>query len=187
MADSRWVGLIGIFTIFAIAYSMSNNRKAINKRLVLSGLVLQILMAVFVLKIEFGQNLFRCLGDFVTAILHFSDEGAGFVFGPLVRQPEKLKELFGAGADYIFAFRVVPTIIFVSSLVTISYYLGIMQRLVQMVAKVVAAIMGASGSEALSNAASIFVGQVEAQLLIRPYVPSMTMSELLASMAGSMA
>jgi len=187
MAGSRWVGLIGIVTIFAIAYLMSNNRKAINKRLVFSGLLLQILMAVFVLKIELGQQLFRSLGDFVTAILHFSDEGAGFVFGPLVRQPEKLKELFGVGADYIFAFRVVPTIIFVSSLVTISYYLGIMQRIVQMVAKVVAAVMGASGSEALSNAASIFVGQVEAQLLIRPYVPSMTMSELLASMAGSMA
>jgi len=94
---------------------------------------------------------------------------------------------FGDGAGYIFAFRVVPTIIFVSSLVSISYYLGIMQRLVQVVAKVVAVLMGASGGEALSNAASVFVGQVEAQLLIRPYVPSMTMSELLASMTGSMA
>ncbi len=187
MADSRWVGLIGIVTIFGIAYLMSNNRKAINLRLVVAGLTLQILMAVFVLKIEFGQNLFKALGDFVTAILHFSDEGAGFVFGPLVKNPEQLKEMFGVGADYIFAFRVVPTIIFVSSLVTISYYLGIMQRIVQVVAKVVAAVMGVSGSEALSNAASVFVGQVEAQLLIRPYVASMTMSELLASMAGSMA
>src|SRR5208282_4215131 len=87
----------------------------------------------------------------------------------------------------IFAFRVIPTIIFVASLVSISYYLGIMQKVVQIVARFVAVVMGASGSEALSNAASVFVGQVEAQLLIRPYVPSMTMSELLASMTGSMA
>ncbi|MBI4533595.1 MAG: NupC/NupG family nucleoside CNT transporter [Candidatus Melainabacteria bacterium] len=166
---------------------MSNNRKAINYRLVVSGLALQILMAVFVLKVELGQQLFRTIGDFVTAVLHFSDEGAGFVFGPLVRNPETLLKLFGPGADYIFAFRVVPTIIFVSSLVTISYYLGIMQRVVKLVARVVAVVMGASGSEALSNAASIFVGQVEAQLLIRPYIASMTMSELLASMSGSMA
>jgi CNT family concentrative nucleoside transporter len=183
----RFVGFIGIFVILATAFLMSNNRKAINYRLVISGLILQLVMAVFVLKVELGQNLFKTIGDIITALLHFSDSGASFVFGPLVNQPENMLKLFGAGADYIFAFRVVPTIIFVSSLVTISYYLGIMQKVVQIVAKIVSAIMGASGSEALSNAASVFVGQVEAQLLIRPYVPSMTMSELLASMSGSMA
>ena len=166
---------------------MSNNRKRINWRLVFSGLAIQLCMAVFVLRIEFGQQLFRTIGDGITQLLHFSDEGAGFVFGPLVKQPEAMLRIFGPGADYIFAFRVVPTIIFVSSLVSISYYLGIMQRVVQIVARVVATLMGASGGEALSNAASVFVGQVEAQLLIKPYVPSMTMSELLASMAGSMA
>ncbi len=185
--ESKWVGLLGVASILGLAYLMSNNRKAINYRLVCSGLLLQLLMAIFVLKVEFGQNLFRTIGDVITAILGFSDKGAGFVFGALVNQPETMVKLFGPGADYLFAFRVVPTIIFVSSLVSISYYLGIMQKLVQVVAKVVAVIMGASGSEALSNAASVFVGQVEAQLLIRPYVPSMTMSELLASMTGSMA
>lgn len=184
---SRFVGLLGVAAILGTAFAMSNNRKAINWRLVISGLTLQLLMAIFVLKVEFGQQLFRTIGDVITEILHFSDKGAGFVFGPLVTKPEKLIELFGPGSDYIFAFRVVPTIIFVSSMVSISYYLGIMQRCVQVVAKVVAKLMGASGSEALSNAASVFVGQVEAQLLIKPYVPSMTMSELLASMAGSMA
>jgi concentrative nucleoside transporter, CNT family len=187
VADSKWVGLLGFVAIFSLAFAMSNNRKAINYRLVVSGLILQLLMAVFVLKVEFGQQLFRTIGDGITSLLHFSDQGAGFVFGPLVRNPEDLVEVFGVGSDYIFAFRVVPTIIFVSALVSISYYLGIMQRVVQVVAKVVAVIMGASGSEALSNAASVFVGQVEAQLLIRPYVPSMTMSELLAAMSGSMA
>lgn len=181
------MGLVGFAAILTTAFLMSNNRKKINYRLVLSGLALQLTMAIFVLKVPLGQEIFRNIGDAITALLHFSDEGAGFVFGPLVKQPEKLTELFGKGADYIFAFRVVPTIIFVSSLVSISYYLGIMQKVVQVVAKVVSIIMGASGSEALSNAASVFVGQVEAQLLIRPYVKGMTMSELLASMAGSMA
>jgi CNT family concentrative nucleoside transporter len=185
--DGHWVGLLGIVAIFALAYAMSNNRKAINWRLVISGLLMQLCIAVFVLKVEAGQQLFRNIGDVITEILHYSDRGAGFVFGPLVTKPEKMQELFGRGADYIFAFRVVPTIIFVSSLVSISYYLGIMQRIVRVVAKIVAVIMGASGAEALSNAASVFVGQVEAQLLIRPYVASMTMSELLASMTGSMA
>ncbi len=187
MAESKWIGLLGVVSILGVAFLMSNNRKAINYRLVVSGLLLQLCMALFVLKVEFGQQLFRQIGDGITALLHFSDAGAGFVFGPLVRNPDELVKHFGPGADYIFAFRVVPTIIFVSSLVSISYFLGIMQKVVQVVAKVVAAIMGASGSEALSNAASIFVGQVESQLLIRPYVPSMTMSELLASMSGSMA
>jgi concentrative nucleoside transporter, CNT family len=184
---SKCVGFLGIAAIFGTAYLMSNNRKAINKRLVFSGLALQIFLAYFVLKNSFGQQLFRNVGDFITALLHFSDAGAAFVFGPLVDQPEKLVALFGGSGAYIFAFRVIPTIIFVSSLVSISYYLGIMQRVVQFVAKIVAFIMGASGAEALSNAASVFVGQVEAQLLIRPYVPSMTKSELLASMSGSMA
>jgi CNT family concentrative nucleoside transporter len=183
----RWIGLLGFAAILGIAYAMSNNRRRINWRLVISGLLIQLAMAIFVLKIEFGRELFRQIGDGITQLLHFSDEGAGFVFGPLVKKPEVLVQVFGPGSDYIFAFRVVPTIIFVSSLVSISYYLGIMQRVVQIVARVVSMLMGASGGEALSNAASVFVGQVEAQLLIKPYVPSMTMSELLASMAGSMA
>ncbi len=185
--ESKLMGIVGFLTILGVAYLMSNNRKAINYRLVLSGLALQLLMAIFVLKVPFGRDLFRTIGDGITALLECSDKGAGFVFGPLVTGKEELVKTFGPGADYIFAFRVIPTIIFVSSLVSISYYLGIMQRVVQVVAKVVAIIMGASGSEALSNAASVFVGQVEAQLLIRPYVAGMTMSELLASMTGSMA
>ena len=186
-SSGKMIGILGIASILGLAYLMSNNRKAINLRLVISGLVLQLLTAIFVLKVEFGQKLFQSIGDVVTAVLGFSDKGAGFVFGPLVSKPEVLTQLFGAGSDYIFGFRVIPTIIFVSCLVSISYHLGIMQRIVQAFAKVVAFVMGASGSEALSNAASIFVGQVEAQLLIRPYVATMTMSELLAAMSGSMA
>ncbi len=185
--DSKWMGFVGFITILGLAFLMSNNRKKINYRLVISGLILQLCLAIFVLKVPFGQELFRKLGDGITALLGCSDQGAGFVFGPLVTQGPTMIKLFGSGADYIFAFRVIPTIIFVSSLVSISYYLGIMQKVVQVVAKVVSIIMGASGAEALSNAGSVFVGQVEAQLLIKPYVPTMTKSELLASMAGSMA
>lgn len=184
---SRWVGVLGIASIFGAALLMSNNRKAINWRLVGSGFAIQLLLAFFVLTTDFGQKLFATIGEAITNLLEFSDAGAGFVFGPFVNQPETMEKLFGPAGKFIFAFRVVPTIIFVSSLVSISYYLGIMQRVVQLVAKVVAFLMGASGSEALSNAASVFVGQVEAQLLIKPYVASMTMSELLASMSGSMA
>lgn len=183
---SKLIGLLGFFLILGTAYLMSNNRKAINWRLIISGLALQLVLAIFVLKVPFGQQLFKSLGDGITSLLECSDAGAKFVFGPLATH-ETLVRVFGEGSAFLFAFRVIPTIIFVSSLVTISYYLGIMQRVVQLVARFVAFVMGASGSEALSNAASVFVGQVEAQLLVKPYVASMTMSELLASMAGSMA
>jgi CNT family concentrative nucleoside transporter len=141
---SKAMGLVGFVLILGTAYLMSNNRSKINYRLVISGLVLQLLLAIFVLKVEFGQMLFRSLGDGITQLLHFSDKGAGFVFGPLVQNPENLVKVFGPGADYIFAFRVVPTIIFVSSLVSISYFLGIMQKFVQIVAKIVSVTMGAS-------------------------------------------
>jgi CNT family concentrative nucleoside transporter len=140
------MGLLGVALILGTAVLMSNNRKAINLRLVISGLVLQLVLAIFVLKVEIGQIMFRSLGDGITQLLHFSDQGAGFVFGPLVKNPENLVKIFGPGSDYIFAFRVVPTIIFVSSLVSISYYLGLMQKFVQIVAKVVAFVMGASGA-----------------------------------------
>lgn len=184
---SQFTGLIGIFSLLLVAYLMSNSRKAINWRLVVSGLALQVLLAVFCLKVKIGQTLFHNLGQGIEKLLSFSDAGAGFVFGFLVSQPDKLNELFGPGGSFIFAFKLVPTIIFVATLVSISYHLGVMQRIVKWVAWAVYKIMGASGSEALSNAASIFVGQIEAQLLVKPYLATMTRSELLAVMAGSMA
>lgn len=180
-------GLIGMGALLLIAFLMSNNRRAINWRLIASGLALQVLLAVFCLKVPLGRELFHNLGQGIEKLLGFSDAGASFVFGFLVGQPDKLNEVFGAGSSFIFAFKLVPTIIFVATLVGIAYHIGLMQRVVKVVAWVVYKIMGASGSEALSNAASIFVGQVEAQLLVKPYVPTMTRSELLAVMAGSMA
>jgi CNT family concentrative nucleoside transporter len=184
---SQFTGLIGIFALLSFAYLMSNNRQAINWRLVVSGLSLQVLLAVFCLKVPIGRELFHTLGQGIERLLSFSNEGANFVFGFLASKPAQIDHVFGPGSSFIFAFKLVPTIIFVASLVSISYHLGIMQRVVKWVAFLVYKIMGASGAEALSNAASIFVGQIEAQLLVKPYLETMTRSELLAVMAGSMA
>ena len=182
----RFTGLIGVVLIFAIAFLMSNNRKAINYRLVLSVLAIQISLAVFILKIPVGRSIFAWLGDAVTKILNFSQAGAAFVFGPLVNTAN-MSKAFGNGNEFIFFFNIIPTIIFVAVLVSVAYYLGIMQRIVKFIAFIVYKLMGVSGSEALSNVASAFVGQVEAQIMIKPYLKGMTMSELLASMTGSMA
>lgn len=182
----RFTGILGIVVILGIAFSMSNNRKAINYRLVGTGLALQLGFALFVLKSSWGQWLFSKVGAAVTAILDMSDKGAEFVFGVLV-QKETMDTVFGAGNSFIFFFKIIPTIIFVSVLVSLAYQLGIMQKIVLVFAKVMHALMRVSGAEALSNVASGFVGQVEAQIMIKPYLKGMTNSELLASMAGSMA
>jgi CNT family concentrative nucleoside transporter len=182
-----YTGLIGIVTLLGLAWLFCPNRQAINWRLVISGLALQVFLAVFCLRVPFGRESFHVLGKGIERLLDFSNAGAGFVFGFLVNKPQQLESVFGAGSSFIFAFKLVPTIIFVATLVSIAYHLGIIQRLVRVVAWAVYKVMGASGSEALSNAASIFVGQVEAQLLIKPYLATMTSSELLAVMSGSMA
>ena len=182
----RFFGIFGIIVILGLSYLMSNNKKAINWRTIFSGLIFQFLVAVFVLKTPWGHQIFSAIGHFITKILEFADEGGKFVFGGLVNKP-MLDNVFGVDNSFLFAFKVAPTIIFVAALVSMAYHLGIMQRVVAFVAKIVYKIMGVSGSEALSNAASAFVGQVEAQILIKPYVSGMTNSELLASMAGSMA
>lgn len=182
----RFVGVIGIVLILTIAFLMSNNRKAINYKLVGTGLAVQILLAVFILKVPLGKEIFGWLGAAVTKVLDFSHAGASFVFGPLVNS-EIMSQSFGAANAMIFFFNIIPTIIFVAVLVSVAYYFGIMQRIVKWVAIAVYKVMGVSGSEALSNVASAFVGQVEAQIMIKPYLKGMTMSELLASMSGSMA
>ena len=182
----RLFGIIGIISFLGIAFLMSNNRRAINYRLVGVGLVLQVGLALFILKTQVGKVLFGFIASFISKILDFSDEGAKFVFGVLVNK-EVLSQTLGPGNAFIFFFKIIPTIIFVAVLVNIAYHLGIMQRIVSIFAWVVNKLMGASGSEALSNVGSVFVGQVEAQIMIKPYVKGMTKSELLASMTGSMA
>ncbi|MGM9507177.1 NupC/NupG family nucleoside CNT transporter [Larkinella sp. GY13] len=183
---SRFTGLIGIVLILGIAYAMSNNRKAINYRTVGVGLLLQFGLAVFILKTDIGQQIFQTLGQFVDRLLQKSVKGAEFVFSPLVNR-ELLSKAFGPENGFIFFFQVIPTIIFVAVLVNIFYHLGIMQRVVAVLARFMKWLMGVSGAEALSNVSSTFVGQVEAQIMIKPYLKTMTQSELLASMTGSFA
>lgn len=182
----RFTGLLGIILILAIAYAMSNNRKAINFRTVGVGLALQTGLAIFILRTELGKNLFQQLGFLVNKLLAKADRGAEFVFSSLVRS-DLMERAFGKNNDFIFFFKVIPTIVFVAVLVNMLYHLGIMQRIIAVLAKGMRWLMGVSGAEALSNAASAFVGQVEAQIMIKPYLKGMTNSELLASMSGSFA
>ncbi len=182
----RFTGLIGIVLILGIAYLMSNNRKAINFRTVGVGLALQTALAVFILKTETGQAMFQWLGEKIDSILKNADKGANFVFGSLV-DSQLMAKAFGAGNDFVFFFKVIPTIIFVAVLVNMFYHLGVLQRVVAVLGKGVHWLMGVSGAEALSNVASTFVGQVEAQIMIKPYLKTMTNSELLSSMTGSFA
>jgi concentrative nucleoside transporter, CNT family len=181
----RFTGVIGIIIILGLAYLWSNNRKAINFRLVITGIILQIALAIFILKVPVGQDIFAWLGKAVNKLLDFSKEGGLFVFGDLTR----ITEIIPAGIVKrgVFLFILLPSIIFVCVLVAMAYHVGIMQRIVAFLARFVHWAMRVSGSEALSNVASAFVGQVEAQIMIRPYLSGMTKSELLASMTGSMA
>lgn len=181
----RLIGLLGIVLILGIAWGFSNNRKAINYRTVGMGLLLQALLAVFILKVPLGKSIFGWLGEKVTKVLSFSDEGAKFVFG-ILGDDAKLAPMFG-NDTFIFFVRIIPTIIFVACLVNIFYYLGVMQWIVEKLAKGLNYIMKVSGAEALSNISSAFVGQVEAQIMIKPYLKGMTNSELMASMSGSFA
>jgi len=181
----RFTGVIGIIIILALAFLWSNNRKRINYRLVITGLVLQVALAIFILKVPIGQEIFYWLGKAINKLLDFSKAGGLFVFGDLTKVTQILPE--GIVRSGVFLFILLPTIIFVCVLVAMAYHIGLMQRIVALIARFVHWAMRVSGSEALSNVASAFVGQVEAQIMIRPYLSGMTMSELLASMTGSMA
>lgn len=184
----RFTGLLGIAVIFGIAFLLSNNRKAINYRLVLSGVGLQVLIALLVLKVPPITRFFALLGKGMGKIEQFATQGASFVYGGImVDTHDGAAHGFGAPHTFVFAFSVTATIILVCVLVAILYHIGFMQRVVSFIARIMNFVMRVSGAEALSNVASAFVGQVEAQVMIRPYIATMTNSELLSSMAGSMA
>jgi CNT family concentrative nucleoside transporter len=176
---TRLSGLLGLALIIAIGWALSSNRKAIRWQTVAWGLGLQIVFALFVLRVPFGQALFRRLGAFVTAVLHYSYVGSEFVFGELGKP--------GSSLGVIFAFQILPAIIFVSALFAIMYYLGVMQLVVWAFARVMSKVMHASGAESLNVAASIFMGQTEAPLTIRPFLAKMTRSELMTVMTAGMA
>ncbi len=181
----RLIGILGILVIFGIAFLMSNNRKAINYKTIGVGFILQIVFAIFIFKVPLGQKIFMTLGNFITKILDFASDGGSFVFGPLMEKV-KLALVWGSDAN-IFALQLVASLIFMMILVNILYYYGIIQRIIPVLGKAMNKLMSVSGAEALSNVASAFVGQISAQIMIRPYLEKLTRSELLASMAGSMA
>lgn len=181
----RFVGIIGIVAIFLICYGLSNNKKAINYKTVGMGFLLQVSFAIFIFKVPLGQKMFMLIGEFIRKILDFAYEGGSFVFGPLLNNT-RLAELFGNNYS-IFALQLICSSIFMMVLVNILYYYGIMQRVVAILGKAMNKFMHVSGAEALSNVASAFVGQIVAQIMIKPYLEKLTRSELLASMAGSMA
>lgn len=181
----RFVGLIGIVIIFLLAFWMSNNKKAINYKTVGIGFLLQILLAVFIFKVPLGQKLFLGIGLFIQKILDFAIEGGIFVFGPLLHS-QRISELFEYNGS-IFALQLICANIFMMVLVNILYYYGIMQRVVAALGLAMNKIMRVSGAEALSNVASAFVGNVVAQIMIKPYLEKLTRSELLASLSGSLA
>ncbi|MEY3344186.1 MAG: hypothetical protein RL090_1870 [Bacteroidota bacterium] len=183
----RFTGLIGIIAILGIAYLASNNRKAINPRVIFSGLMLQIVIAILVLKIPPVTAFFQQMGHGMEKIELFARKGVEFVYGGVaVQQFDGTIGSFANGG-FVFAFNITATIILVCILVAILYHFRIMQRIVSAIAKAMNFVMRVSGAEALSNVASAFVGQVEAQVMIRPYLAGMTKSELLASMSGSLA
>jgi CNT family concentrative nucleoside transporter len=185
-------GILGLALLIGIAFLLSNNKRKINWRLVISGFGLQIIFAILILKGDslrtffapFGwpKDFFNSVGYIFVLILNFTTEGAKFVFGNLAISPGS-KESMGV----FFAFQVLPTIIFFASLMSVLYYLGIMQKVVQGMAWVMAKVMGTSGAESLSCTANIFVGQTEAPLMIKPFIKGMTQSELLTIMIGGMA
>lgn len=183
----RFQGILGVLLILAIAFAFSNNKKRINVRLVISGILLQTFIAVLVLKVPPVTAFFQKLGHGMEKIEAFARQGASFVYGGLgVQQMDGTIGNYVNGG-FVFAFNVTATIILVCVLVAILYHVGIMQRVVAVIAKAMNYVMRVSGAEALSNVASAFVGQVEAQVMIRPYLAGMTKSELLASMSGSLA
>ncbi len=189
----RLLSLIGLLVFLGIAWALSTNRRAIRLQTILWGLGLQFVLALFVLRVPAGQQLFSWIGTKVTRLLNLSFVGSEFMFGALGMQgggqlPVKVGAGDGTAAiGFIFAFQVLPTIIFVAAVFAVLYHLGIMQVIVRAAARVMTRFMGASGAESLDVAASIFMGQTEAPLTIRPYLNKMTQSELMCVMTAGMA
>ncbi len=177
MMNLIW-GIFGIFVVLGIAFLLSNKKKAINYRTIIGGLAIQLTFAFVVLKWEAGRSALQWFTMRVQDVINYANEGLSFVFGPL------------AGADqfgFIFAFQVLTIIIFFSSLISVLYYLGIMQWFIRIIGGGLSKLLGTSKAESMSAAANIFVGQTEAPLVVRPFIEKMTQSELFAVMTGGLA
>lgn len=174
----KFIGIIGIVVLLGIAFLFSDNKKRINWRLVITGIVIQFAFALLILKVPVGQKIFAGLGNAISTLLNFTKDGTSFLFGSLMDQDKH---------GVIFALNTLPTIIFFSAFVGILYYLGVMQFVIKYVSKFFSKLLGTSGAESLNSVGNIFLGQTEAPLLIKPYINSMTKSEIMAVMTGGMA
>jgi concentrative nucleoside transporter, CNT family len=175
----RYTGILGLLTMLALAYTFSTDRKAIRGKTVAWGLGLQIVFAIFVLRIDVGRRIFQTIGDAANRVLSYSFVGSEFIFGELGKQHSNI--------GFIFAFQVLPVVIFICALFAILYHIGVMQLVIRGMAWAMTRIMGASGAESLNVAASIFMGQTEAPVTIRPFLPDLTKSELMTVMTSGMA
>lgn len=174
----RMISVVGLLSMVLIAFLLSDDRKRINWRTVGSGIVLQIIFGLIILKTDVGLSVFEGARQFFAGILNFTNEGSNFVFGSL-NDASKV--------GFVFAFMVLPTIIFMSALMSVLYHIGLMQIVIKFTAKIMVKVMGTSGAESLAAAANIFAGQTEAPLVVKPFVGKMTKSELMALMTGGMA
>jgi concentrative nucleoside transporter, CNT family len=175
----RFTGILGLITMLALAYVFSTNRRAIRLKTVAWGLGLQFAFAIFVLRVDFGRRMFQVIGDAANRVLAYSFVGSQFLFGELGKQ--------NSNVGFVFAFQVLPVVIFICALFAILYHVGIMQLVIRGAAWLMIRIMGASGAESLNVAASIFMGQTEAPVTIRPFLPELTQSELMTVMTSGMA
>ena len=175
----RFTGILGLLTMLGLAYAFSTNRRAIRLKTVAWGLGLQFAFAVLVLRVDIGRRVFQKAGDAVSRLLSYSYVGSQFVFGDLGKQ--------GSHLGFYFAFQVLPTIIFICAFFAVLYHFGVMQFVIKIAAWVMTRVMGASGAESLNIAASIFMGQTEAPVTIRPFLPDLTRSELMTVMTSGMA
>ena len=178
----RFLPIACIAVLIAIAFAFSENKKKVDWKLVTAGVVIQVIFAFLILKTGPGKAVFEFLSGIVTALLNYTGKGASFVFGDLVAP-----DCFKKGLSYIFAFNVLPTIVFFSSFMAILYHLGIMQKVILVIAWIMQRTLKTSGAESLSASANIFVGQTEAPLVVKPYIEKMTRSEIMCVMTGGMA
>src|SRR5580704_5217659 len=167
----RYTGILGLLTMLSLAYIFSTDRRAIRLKTVAVGLGLQIAFAIFVLRVEVGRRMFQTIGAAANRVLSYAYVGSEFVFGDLGKQ--------SSHAGFVFAFQVLPVVIFICALFAILYHFGIMQFIIRIAAWAMIRLMGASGAESLNVAASIFMGQTEAPVTIRPFLPDLTRSELM--------